>query len=287
MCELGKERKDNKMNQTQTKPLDVLLQNIKNSSGSEKDLVCKYFHYFKKCAEALFYEYVIIIRSSQDRIIKIKPIEIEFYLTKCGIFEDPYIHNDPIQKRLGKLYVHKMPEHRAGIDITFGDEVSSIYGGILIKSAVINEEIIFGQTNVLKKIKEFVSTEHSGLTKNGTKWHNYLQNELDNMSVYLEEASPINVIGNIVTYSGRVGIADKKDLLLNEYKIEEYMKAVAPYRFVKYDFHHGSKNKLKMKNDLNYLWKIVNGEIDIRYLSSDPKKVFDRYKVLLGCLHEK
>lgn len=95
--------------------------------------------------------------------VTISPKEIESYYHKVREFEDSSVHRNELQKNnKNHFYVHRYGltksdkykgGNRAGLDFVISDEENTYYS-YLIRSAMINNELIVGPNNVLKKILE-------------------------------------------------------------------------------------------------------------------------------------
>lgn len=86
-------------------------------------------------------------------------VEIEFYLNNAH-HPDLYVHSNPDQLLLNKFYFHKFKNGTyksgtfKGLDLTFGDNESKTYFGILIR-AVLNtqtDQLIEGPCNVVNHV---------------------------------------------------------------------------------------------------------------------------------------
>lgn len=95
--------------------------------------------------------------------VTISPKEIESYYHKVKEFEDSSVHRNELQKNnKNHFYVHRYGltksdkykgGNRAGLDFVISDEENTYYS-YLIRSAMINNELIVGPNKVLKKILE-------------------------------------------------------------------------------------------------------------------------------------
>jgi hypothetical protein len=131
------------------------------------------------CALARYLMNGFILMVDKD---KYQISEIEFYL-KDGVHDDPFIHGDPHQGRVGRWYFHRQNGKGyksgsfKGVDVTFGYKSNKrkFYGGILIRSIYdLNKHtIIEGPCNVvntvLAKTKKATIDElvTYGIKKNG------------------------------------------------------------------------------------------------------------------------
>jgi len=178
--------------------------------------------------QVVFYEVSKKIMNNYTLKISDKEIElceIEFYYFDCKNHSDPYVHIDDLQKNtFNKLYIHKQPWNRGGIDITFGN--NEYYGGILIRGIKYNNEYISGSATVKDYIANLISNNHS-------KKYKDLQNECDNLNAHLFKQN--KELNNIVYLSTRIG--------LNNNKNENFAKFL--YRFVREDY-------LYADNDTNF-----------------------------------
>jgi hypothetical protein len=116
--------------------------------------------YFQGVSELIlnYATFVVKGRKSQ-KVTKIIMTEIEFYYrTADDSHPDPFVHGDKDQLSMDSFYFHRSNGTTykggtyKGLDITFGN--GKDYGGILIRSALINNELIEGPClfvdNVLK-----------------------------------------------------------------------------------------------------------------------------------------
>jgi len=90
---------------------------------------------FEMVANALLNGYVLVTSGVEWRLF-----EIEFYYHSL-IHQDPYVHCHPQQLSKGRWYFHKTSSYFKsgffrGVDLTFGDEIANIHGGILIRGIV-------------------------------------------------------------------------------------------------------------------------------------------------------
>lgn len=95
--------------------------------------------------------------------VTISPKEIEAYYYKARAFEDSSVHRNELQQNnKNHFYVHRYGltksdkykgGNRIGLDFVISDEENTYYS-YLIRSALINNELIVGPNNVLKKLLE-------------------------------------------------------------------------------------------------------------------------------------
>lgn len=126
----------------------------------------------------------------------ISPKEVESYYFKVREFEDSSVHRNELQmNNKNHFYVHRYGltksdkykgGNRAGLDFVVSDEVN-IYYSYLIRSAMINDELIVGPNKVLKKILEIC---------------NISCKDLESVNVELVE----NNISGIVLFSERINL---------------------------------------------------------------------------------
>lgn len=99
--------------------------------------------------------------------IMIYPKEIEVYYYEDSVFQDDSVHRNELQKNnLNHLYIHRFGKRatdsikgRAGVDLCLSNK-NDIYYTFLIRSAVINSELVVGPYNVLNKLKDYLD-EHT------------------------------------------------------------------------------------------------------------------------------
>lgn len=130
------------------------------------------------------------------KTIFVKPLEIEAYHYKDGIFEDECVHVHKLQKnRQGKVYIHRYKSNageskalraanRAGMDLVLSD--SDDYAlAVLIRSAEIGFENqleeISGPANLVKKLFEKINLDYKTIAQS-------LKN--DEAEIFVEEGVP-------------------------------------------------------------------------------------------------
>ena len=94
--------------------------------------------------------------------LSIRPKEIEVYYYRKGIFEDNSVHRNDLQKNnKNHFYVHRCGTkssdtykggNYAGIDIVVSD-TDDVYFTYLIRSAIVNDEMVVGPHKVLEAIQ--------------------------------------------------------------------------------------------------------------------------------------
>lgn len=96
--------------------------------------------------------------------------EIEIYFYDEAIHPDSYAHKNKRQLKFGEWYFHRytdiepfMKSNRNGVDITFGNEQKSIYGGILIRKIqnIQTSELIVGINKVAKELIKNIEEENA------------------------------------------------------------------------------------------------------------------------------
>ena len=114
--------------------------------------------------------------------VSIQPTEIESYYYKIGEFEDTSVHRNDLQKNnKNHFYVHRRGVkstdkykggNRGGLDFVVSDN-EHIYYSYLIRSAIIDDELVIGPNKVLECIinhckldKEAIETEPVELLPN-------------------------------------------------------------------------------------------------------------------------
>ena len=177
---------------------------------------------FKSIASMLFC-YKINVNGQCYRFL-----DIEFYYSFEGTFDDPYIHGNKLQTESGRWYFHE-----SGMDITFGADGN--HGGILIRgigklSKDGEEGIIENEIHgPLKVVKELTSNFYPIMNSSSNKFC------LEKMNVD-KEAS---VLPMEIIKTNRIGLkthpSDYKDFKQK------------PYRFIAAFPDKNAKNKFKDK----------------------------------------
>ena len=106
--------------------------------------------------------------------LAIFPKEIEVYYSKEGEFEDPTVHKNELQKNnKNHFYVHRWGKtkndkykggNRAGLDFVVSDDENTYYS-YLIRSALINGNLIIGPNKVLKTIEGLTNLSYKELER--------------------------------------------------------------------------------------------------------------------------
>lgn len=101
--------------------------------------------------------------------LSIRPKEIEVYYYEKGIFEDNSVHRNDLQKHnKNHFYVHRCGTkssdsykggNYAGIDFVLSD-TDDIYFTYLIRSAVVNDEMVVGPHKVLEAIQKHTNLSY-------------------------------------------------------------------------------------------------------------------------------
>lgn len=104
--------------------------------------------------------------------VAIQPKEIEVYYYKEGGFEDNSVHRNDLQKHnKNHFYVHRIGTkasdsykggNYAGVDFVMSD-TDDIYYTYLIRSAIVNDEMVVGPHKVLEAIKQSSHLEYKGI----------------------------------------------------------------------------------------------------------------------------
>ncbi|KAI5115966.1 hypothetical protein M0805_000609 [Coniferiporia weirii] len=122
---------------------------------------------FDQIARLLLHDYLLVVTtqlsSAEPRRIEYEFLEVEFYLRKEGVHEDPFTHGSQEQRSSGNWYFHRAPQKsldpmksatsatgyrggtRKGLDLTIGGPISSAHfaqgaqverprGGVLFRS---------------------------------------------------------------------------------------------------------------------------------------------------------
>lgn len=155
-------------------------------------------------------------------------LDIEFYYSLEGTFDDPYIHGNKLQRESGRWYFHE-----SGLDITFGADGN--YGGILIRglgklSKDGEEDIVEDEIHgPLKVVKELTSNFHSIMDYSPNKFCLLKMNVDKEASVLPMEIIKTNRIGLKTHPRGDKDFKQK------------------PYRFIAAFPDKNAKNKFKDK----------------------------------------
>lgn len=101
--------------------------------------------------------------------LPIRPKEIEVYYYEKGTFEDNSVHRNNLQKQnKNHFYVHRCGTkssdaykggNYAGMDLVISDK-EDIYFTYLIRSALVNEEMVIGPHKVLEAVKKYSHLEY-------------------------------------------------------------------------------------------------------------------------------
>lgn len=137
----------------------MILDLIKNELYLKKsDSILFIQKKLEKVAGTLLNEYVLIVANNPFRLF-----EIEFYY-HSSVHPDPFVHKHSQQLTKGRWYFHKKgaiyrPGIYRGVDLTFGDEDSKTYGGILIRGIVNPEnqkDYVYGPAKCVDHIRESI-----------------------------------------------------------------------------------------------------------------------------------
>ena len=106
--------------------------------------------------------------------IVIQPTEIEVYYYHAGEFEDKSVHQNNLQQNNARhFYIHRYGVketdsikggNRAGIDFVLSEEANKYYT-YLIRSALINDQLIVGPHNVLVAIQAASHLDYTEIEK--------------------------------------------------------------------------------------------------------------------------
>jgi hypothetical protein len=206
---------------------------------------------FQKISENIMNNYTLSIKGNSYQLC-----EIEFYLETNG-HNDPFIHGDIDQNFPGRWYFHKQngKSYKSGtykgLDITFGNDDKTTYGGILIRSIkkLATDEIIEGPCKVVNKILEIygeldVKSFLQALLKldKETDSNTVEVKKIDKMGLYIDfNDDNGNDNDNVICQvygSSRVGLTLKK--YTNE--MEGYL--TNPYRFINHLSHVQKYNSI-------------------------------------------
>ncbi|KPK86991.1 MAG: hypothetical protein AMS27_03615 [Bacteroides sp. SM23_62_1] len=119
---------------------------------------------FDKVAGKLLNGYELVVSRKAYRLF-----EIEFYY-HSAIHPDPFVHKHLQQLTKGRWYFHKKgaiyrPGIYRGVDLTFGDEDSKNFGGILIRGIVNHEDLtdyVYGPAKCVDHFRELMSQSVEG-----------------------------------------------------------------------------------------------------------------------------
>jgi hypothetical protein len=111
---------------------------------------------FGKVANILLNEFILVVSGNPYRLF-----EIEFYY-HSPVHPDPFVHRHPQQLTRGRWYFHKKGDIALsgiyrGVDLSFGDETTKIYGGILIRGIVNPEnqkDYVYGPAKCVNHFRE-------------------------------------------------------------------------------------------------------------------------------------
>ena len=160
--------------------------------------------------------------------VSIQPQEIEVYYYKIGEFEDTSVHRNDLQKNnKNHFYVHRRGVkstdkykggNRGGLDFVVSDS-EHIYYSYLIRSAIIDDELVIGPNNVLESIinhckldKEAIETEPVEL----------LPNAISGDVLFSERINLGKNAGHFLEYKLRAVICDDC-FIKNKYPAKEKM----------------------------------------------------------------
>ena len=164
-----------------------------------------HFHEFNKIARQLI-NHCVIVKNE----IKYKIREIEFYY-RSGIHPDPFVHEKPILKTVGRWYFHP-----SGVDITFGNGQNE--GSILIRGLIrMDDELVI---NGSYKVFEELFQDNGSVDGN----------ELN--KVYIEQKDGESE--QSIMFGPRSGLRIIASEIDHEDK-QEYM--FKPYRFIAEDYY--------------------------------------------------
>lgn len=106
--------------------------------------------------------------------VSILPKEIEVYFYKEGEFEDTSVHRNELQrKNKNHFYIHRTGTtqydkykggNRGGLDFVVSDE-EDVYYSYLIRSALINNNLVIGPHNVLENIIMYCKLKRESIEK--------------------------------------------------------------------------------------------------------------------------
>lgn len=140
-----------------------LVKNLLDIYSYERPLR-DYFLLFDEIATGLLRQTKIVTPNNHFYIR-----EIEFYFFDQINHPDPYAHKNKRQFEFGEWYFHRfsnidsfMRTNRNGLDITFGNKASNVFGGILIRKIqnIRTQELIVGINRVAKELIKNVGLEN-------------------------------------------------------------------------------------------------------------------------------
>lgn len=112
---------------------------VQSINEKNSNMVCE------KIAKILMQSYCLKVANQ-----KFYFAEIEFYL-HSDQHPDPYVHQNDKQLDFWKFYVHPKDGNYGGIDITIGDKLKNLYGGVLIRGVKSKNGQFFSGPNLFKK----------------------------------------------------------------------------------------------------------------------------------------
>lgn len=198
--------------------MDKLTKLLKSLS-SEKLKQDKIEEIFDKIALELLTNCTVITPQSKYYLT-----EIEFYYYR-NIHPDPYVHRNKRQLEFCSWYFHRFKKidsflkfSRNGMDITFGDIESNVYGSILIRKIKNTEtkEITSGINRVVKKLIKDIENKETTILATAENVNIFDRTQF----LYIEKNS--KKIDIPIKKSIRIGLSKKDDLLFEEYYNKNY-----------------------------------------------------------------
>lgn len=128
-------------------------------------------YYFQEKLQKLQAEAKLFLKESVLVLkgLSIRPKEIETYYYEEGVFEDNSVHRNDSQKHnKNHFYVHRCGVkssdsykggNHAGIDFVVSD-TDDVYFTYLIRSAIVNDEMVVGPHKVLEAIKKHTNLNY-------------------------------------------------------------------------------------------------------------------------------
>ena len=95
--------------------------------------------------------------------------EIEIYFYDKDLHQDTYAHKNKRQLKFGEWYFHRyidiepfLKSNRNGVDLTFGNELKGIYGGILIRKIqnIKTRDLIVGINKIARELIDNIGKEN-------------------------------------------------------------------------------------------------------------------------------
>lgn len=160
--------------------------------------------------------------------------EIEIYFYDKDLHQDSYAHKNKRQLKFGEWYFHRytdiepfLKSNRNGVDITFGNELEGIYGGILIRKIqnINSGDVIVGINKIAREFIDNIGKENvNTIALNNSGHFVFDKNQL----IHIEEER--NNFSAPIFKTQRNGLTYKNEKMANHfYK--------APYCYYNHDIN--------------------------------------------------